>query len=265
MDTPSAAAADVAAVEDEAEEDPDAFTVLDQLVATILSQNTTDSNSWPAFLKLKAAFPTWDAARTADVAAIAAPIRSAGLSNVKSERIKAILADLHARLGRCSLEHLRRLPDAEAKAELRRFKGVGEKTVACVLMFALGRAEFPVDTHVVRPSCHVSSACARIHEHAATIHGKLTLRTARLVTNMLTTPLTAPCCAVEAGGCAGVGAAARHAADGVRAPQRARACAHEARAACASGGAREALSQRGGAAGRGAARREANELMTWHA
>jgi endonuclease-3 len=118
-------------------------------VATILSQNTTDTLSWPAFLRLKAAFPGgWDAVRLADVADIAVPIRSAGLSAVKSARIQAILHQLHASRGECSLEHLHALSDGEAKAVLCRFKGVGPKTVACVLMFALRRHEFPVDTHV---------------------------------------------------------------------------------------------------------------------
>ena len=124
------------------------LSVLDQLVATILSQNTTDSLSWPAFLRLKAAFPSWDAVRLADVAAIAVPIRSAGLSAVKSARIQAILAQLHASRGACCLEHLHALSDSDAKAVLAGFKGVGPKTVACVLMFALRRQEFPVDAHV---------------------------------------------------------------------------------------------------------------------
>ncbi len=127
----------------------DGLSVLDQLVATILSQNTTDTLSWPAFLRLKAAFPGgWDAVRLADVADVAAPIRSAGLSAVKSARIQAILQQLHATRGECSLEHLHRLSDRDAKAVLCGFKGVGPKTVACVLMFALRRQEFPVDTHV---------------------------------------------------------------------------------------------------------------------
>ncbi len=126
------------------------YSVLDQLVATILSQNTTDSNSWPAFLKLKAAFPSWDAVRTADVALVAAAIRSAGLSAIKSARIQAILEALHAQRGACCLEYMHAMEDEVAKAELARFKGVGPKTIACVLMFALRRQEFPVDTHVVR-------------------------------------------------------------------------------------------------------------------
>ena len=126
-------------------------------------------------MRLKAAFPGgWDAVRLANVEDIAVPIRSAGLSAVKSARIQAILQQLHDSRGECSLEHLHALSDAEAKALLCGFKGVGPKTVACVLvrarvmdnrgpsaradasalfitlpqMFALKRHEFPVDTHV---------------------------------------------------------------------------------------------------------------------
>jgi endonuclease-3 len=124
------------------------YSVLDQLIATILSQNTTDANSWPAFLRLKAAFPTWEAARVAPADAVAACIKSAGLSAIKTARIQTILHALHAERGACCLEHLHAASDADAKAALTRFKGVGPKTVACVLMFALRRAEFPVDTHV---------------------------------------------------------------------------------------------------------------------
>lgn len=127
------------------------LSVLDNLVATILSQNTTDKNSWPAFLRLKEAFPTWDAVRTAPVADVAAAIKSAGLSAVKSARIQAILETLHRERGECSLEHLRTMSDDKVKAALKHLgKGIGPKTIACVLMFALHRHEFPVDTHVVR-------------------------------------------------------------------------------------------------------------------
>jgi endonuclease-3 len=124
------------------------YSVLDQLVATILSQNTTDTTSWKAFLNLKALFPTWDAVRLAPVGDVAASIKSAGLSAVKSARIQAILATLHSERGKCCLEYLHSLGDAEAKAVLSTFKGMGPKSISCVLMFALHRHEFPVDTHV---------------------------------------------------------------------------------------------------------------------
>lgn len=122
--------------------------VLDSLINTILSQNTTDVNSARAFANLKRAFPSWEAVRTAPAAPIEEAIRSGGLAAIKTARIRAILAQLHAERGECSLEHLRAEPDGAIKDYLRRFKGVGAKTISCVMMFCLGRAEIPVDTHV---------------------------------------------------------------------------------------------------------------------
>ncbi|KAL0031959.1 hypothetical protein WJX79_008948 [Trebouxia sp. C0005] len=125
-------------------------TVLDSLVCTILSQNTTDVNSARAFAKLKENFPEWEMVRTADSADVEESIKSGGLAAIKTERIKVILNTLKSERGECSLEHLQQSTDEDIKAELERFKGVGKKTIACVLMFCLDRHEFPVDTHVWR-------------------------------------------------------------------------------------------------------------------
>lgn len=125
-------------------------TVLDSLVCTILSQNTTDVNSARAFAKLKEKFPEWEMVRTADNGDVEESIKSGGLAAIKTERIKVILNTLKSERGECSLEHLQQSTDDEIKAELERFKGVGKKTIACVLMFCLDRHEFPVDTHVWR-------------------------------------------------------------------------------------------------------------------
>ena len=123
-------------------------TVLDSLVGTILSQNTTDTNSHRAFAILKHRFPTWDAVRTAKPTKVEDAIRCGGLAEIKVSRIQVILNTLVDERGECSMEYLRDMPDDEVKAELSRFKGVGPKTVSCVLMFCLKRADFPVDTHV---------------------------------------------------------------------------------------------------------------------
>lgn len=122
--------------------------VLDALVGTILSQNTTDVQSHRSFLALKQAFPTWETVRSSPPAAIETVIRSCGLAETKTARIQAILERLHEERGECSLEHLRDEPDEEVKRVLGSFKGVGAKTISCVLMFCLKRADFPVDTHV---------------------------------------------------------------------------------------------------------------------
>ena len=122
--------------------------VLDALVGTILSQNTTDVNSHRAFRSLKTAFPTWEEFRTAPSAACEESIRQGGLAATKTARIKLLLDALLEERGELSLEFLRGVSTADVKKKLRAYKGVGAKTISCVLLFCLGRADFPVDTHV---------------------------------------------------------------------------------------------------------------------
>lgn len=132
--------------------------ILDSLVHTILSQATTRQNCAQAFEGLKERFPTWIHAESAGADRIAAAIRPAGLARQKSIAIHNILAtlfreqagDLQDDSTDLSLEYLRTLSDASVKQQLLRFKGVGVKTASCVLMFAMGRPDFPVDTHVRR-------------------------------------------------------------------------------------------------------------------
>jgi endonuclease-3 len=123
---------------------------LDELVSTILSQNTSDLNRDRAFQALRARFPTWEAVRDAPEGEVVSTIRLAGLANQKGPRIQAVLRAITAERGGLDLEFLRDLPLAEARAWLTHFKGVGPKTAAIVLLFALGRPAFPVDTHVHR-------------------------------------------------------------------------------------------------------------------
>jgi len=123
---------------------------MSELVRTILSQNTSDTNSGRAFARLLARFPTWESLLGADPTAIAEAIRVGGLARVKAPRIKAIVEEVWARLGSFDLSFLAEMPLEEAKAWLRSLPGVGPKTAACVLLFALGRPALPVDTHVYR-------------------------------------------------------------------------------------------------------------------
>ncbi|MBO0685645.1 MAG: endonuclease III [Candidatus Dormibacteraeota bacterium] len=123
---------------------------VDELVATVLSQNTSDVNSERAFAGLKGRFPSWVEVVRAGTAAVADAIRAGGLAEIKAPRIQRILATIEEREGKIDLERLRRLPDAEVEAYLRSLPGVGRKTAACVLVFSLGRPAFPVDTHVHR-------------------------------------------------------------------------------------------------------------------
>jgi len=125
---------------------------VDELVSTILSQNTNDTNRDRAFSALLERFPTWEAVRDAAVSDVIGAIRPAGLANQKGPRIQEVLRAITAQRGVLSLEFLRDMPLEEARAWLMQFKGVGPKTAAIVLLFSLGRPAFPVDTHIYRVS-----------------------------------------------------------------------------------------------------------------
>lgn len=124
--------------------------VLDELIYTILSQNTTAKNCDEAFRRLSERFVLWEGVRQARVDEIADAIRPGGLANRKAPRIAAILEQIHQRQGKLDLEWIAGRPDAEAVEYMMAFDGVGRKTAACVLMFGLGRPVMPVDTHVHR-------------------------------------------------------------------------------------------------------------------
>jgi endonuclease-3 len=121
-----------------------------ELILTILSQNTSDANSGRAFARLRLRFSTWEALLGADPREIEEAIQVGGLARIKAPRIKAVVEGVWGRLGSFDLSFLREMPLAEAKAWLRSLPGVGPKTAACVLMFALGMPALPVDTHVYR-------------------------------------------------------------------------------------------------------------------
>jgi endonuclease III len=123
---------------------------LDELIGTILSQSTTNINSHRAFESLKKRFPDWDAVRRARSATIAAAIQSGGLANVKSVVIKNLLNEILERRGNLDLSFLKSAPMDEARNFLTSLKGVGPKTVACVLLFSCHRPLFPMDTHIFR-------------------------------------------------------------------------------------------------------------------
>jgi endonuclease-3 len=123
---------------------------VDELVFTVLSQNTADVNTERTFASLKARFPEWTAARDASVEEIEEAIALGGLSHTKAPRIKRILEALSARTGAPDLGELDGMTDGEAQEFLVSLPGVGPKTAACVLLFALQRPVMPVDTHVHR-------------------------------------------------------------------------------------------------------------------
>jgi endonuclease-3 len=125
---------------------------LDELVSTILSQSTSDTNRDRAFNRVKERFSDWAAVMDAPLEEVVEAIRPAGLANQKAPRIQAALRHIMAETGALSLDFLADLPLEEAQAWLQAIHGVGPKTAAIVLLFAFGRPAFPVDTHVHRVS-----------------------------------------------------------------------------------------------------------------
>ena len=123
---------------------------VDELVLTILSQNTNDNNRDKAYTALRERFPDLSDAIEADVSEIEGAIRVGGLARSKSRNIQAILSSLKDRYGRVTLDHLRDMAPLDAFDELVAMKGVGTKTASCVMVFSLGQPFFPVDTHIHR-------------------------------------------------------------------------------------------------------------------
>lgn len=140
---------------------------LAELIACILSQHTSDVNSWRAFEKLKATFPRWEEVIEAPTSAVADAIRSGGLADSKAPRIQSVLKEIALKTGRISLDFLEAMPDAEARKYLLSLHGVGPKTAAIVLCFAMGRPVLPVDTHVFRVSWRLGLIEKRIGEAKA--------------------------------------------------------------------------------------------------
>ena len=140
---------------------------VDELISTILSQNTNDANRDKAFTALRTKFPDWEALPGSPVDDVVAAIRPAGLGPQKGPRIHAVLSTLQKTRGRIELEFLRQWPPDEARRWLRKLPGVGPKTAAIVMLFALGLPAFPVDTHVYRVTGRLGLREAKMTAEAA--------------------------------------------------------------------------------------------------
>ena len=123
---------------------------IDELVSTILSQNTNDINRDRAFNALRAKFPTWESVRDAKTKDVIEAIRPAGLCNQKGPRIQQVLKAITEERGNLDLSFLAKMSVEDARNWLTKFNGVGPKTAAIVLCFSLNMPAFPVDTHVYR-------------------------------------------------------------------------------------------------------------------
>lgn len=144
---------------------------VDELVGTILSQNTSDTNTHRAFTSLKSAYPDWQSVIQANTGDVIETIRSGGLANQKAPRIQAVLrevvdegdSDPNATL----LARLERMSPSEAMNWLSSFNGIGPKTAACVLLFGVGQPVVPVDTHVHRVARRIGLIGPRVSAERA--------------------------------------------------------------------------------------------------
>jgi endonuclease-3 len=140
---------------------------VDELVLTILSQNTSDRNSGRAFRQLKARYPTWPAVLEADLAELTDTIRVGGLANIKAARIQNTLAAIIQQRGELRLDFLRDLPLNAARAWLMALPGIGPKTAGCVLCFACDQPAMIVDTHIHRVAKRIGMIGPKVSADAA--------------------------------------------------------------------------------------------------
>ncbi len=183
-----------------------------ELVLTILSQNTADTNSFRAFTALQAAYPDWDAVLAAPTDELEDVIRPGGLAPTKSRRIQHVLAEVHETTGGpWDLGFLGTQPLEEARDWLTSLPGIGRKTASIILLFNFGRPAMPVDTHVHRVTSRLGmlpprTPLTRAHDlleevlapgemypfHVETIrHGRDTCRAPRPICGLC--PLTDVC------------------------------------------------------------------------
>lgn len=145
----------------------DNLPILDELISTILSQNTNDNNRDRAFINLKKTFNTWEDVRDADENGVVEAIRSAGLANQKGPRIQKLLRQITAERGSLELDFLKEKSTEDAMSWLMQFNGVGPKTASIVLLFSLEKPAFPVDTHIQRVTGRIGLRPAKMNNEQA--------------------------------------------------------------------------------------------------
>ncbi len=123
---------------------------MEELISCILSQHSSDARSFPAFTRLREAFPDWAELAVAPESVVVSLIRAAGLPNQKARSIQTSLRVICEEHGASNLDFLRNLSTPKATEWLLKLPGVGPKTASIVLCFAMGRHTIPVDTHVFR-------------------------------------------------------------------------------------------------------------------
>jgi len=159
--------------------------ILDELISTILSQNTNDKNRDRAFTKLSNIFSSWEDVRDADEISVIEAIHSAGLANQKGPRIQKILRQITEERNSLDLDFLKEKSTDDAMEWLMKFNGVGPKTASIVLLFSLGKPAFPVDTHIQRVSGRIGlrpekMSIEQTHRHLGELFPPETYKAAHL-------------------------------------------------------------------------------------
>jgi endonuclease-3 len=140
---------------------------LDELILTVLSQNTSDINCGRAYAAMRERYPRWQDVLAAPPAQLVAVLRPGGLANQKAPRIQAILAQLATSPAGLDLGWLAGQEPEAAMAYLTALPGVGRKTASCVLLFSLGMPVMPVDTHIHRIALRLGLIGPRVSADAA--------------------------------------------------------------------------------------------------
>jgi endonuclease-3 len=146
-----------------------------ELILTILTQNSADTNAEVAFEALRRAYPSglpaethrpgsgwggiglspgappdWAAVEFAPIQELTNVIRPGGLANQKAPRLQATLRAIREERGDYSLEFLGEMTPLAARDWLTKVNGIGKKTASIVLLFCFGHPLFPIDRHVER-------------------------------------------------------------------------------------------------------------------
>lgn len=143
---------------------------LGTLVVTMLSQASNDVGTRKVYRAMRESFSSWELLAAAPHGELVEVLRPGGLAEGKARNVQASLRRIRRDFGDFSLAALCGWSDEEVYDYLTDLPGVGPKTAACVLLFALRREAFPVDTHVARISRRLglvpkTYAPARIQTH----------------------------------------------------------------------------------------------------
>ncbi|AWR97088.1 endonuclease III [Acidianus sulfidivorans JP7] len=122
------------------------------LIATLLSQNSTDKGTYKAFYNLENKIGvTAEKLANSNIKDIAEAIRNIGIYNIKANRIKELSKIIIEKYGG-NINSIIDKPIEEARKELMSLPGIGEKTADVVLLTCKNYPVFPVDTHIKRIS-----------------------------------------------------------------------------------------------------------------